>query len=278
MENFKNLIEEYWNCIILNVKFTKYETFFNQFIKLLEKKLALHGQLSFEQYVSYVSEYYDLSQLKKFTYKGKHSNIVVTINDIYHAVFESRYNEFKKKYSNEMYSKLKNLYSDLSTRTHTPKDNLLLMERCIGAEHNSGNIIGLDIQTLRNEFENLIMDKSFGILNRNSLERKIALLGKSFNVGFIDFCDIHNLNKEKGYEGVNTIFKKLFTGFKFRKEDIVGRWFSGDEIVIISKNHMDNQLMRLEEYAKSLELTFKSHIFNGVSSLDELSHLINEIR
>jgi len=75
-------------------------------------------------------------------------------------------------------------------------------------------------------------DRAFGILTRNALELKLKSLEKPFRAIFFDFVDLHNLNKNNGYKKVNEDIRKAFKEFEFRETDIVGRWFSGDEILV----------------------------------------------
>ena len=51
-------------------------------------------------------------------------------------------------------------------------------------------------------------------------------------VAFIDMNKIHELNEELGYTEVDRRMKETFS-VPFRRSDVVARWYSGDEIVIL---------------------------------------------
>ena len=49
---------------------------------------------------------------------------------------------------------------------------------------------------------------------------------------FIDLNHIYELNEHLGYNEVDRRVKEMFS-VSFRRSDIVARWYSGDEIVIL---------------------------------------------
>lgn len=112
------------------------------------------------------------------------------------------------------------------------------------------------------QFKKLIYDQHFGILTRNGLDLAVAKLKSSFSFIFLDFNDIHHLNLEFGYNEINERFKDLFSSFSFRNTDIVGRFFSGDEIIIITiSDDIDGILLRFKEHCDQFDLTFRSVVY-----------------
>lgn len=115
----------------------------------------------------------------------------------------------------------------------------------------------------------LSYDKAFGILTRNALDVEIEKL-KSFNCAFIDLNNIKSLNQILGYKKVNELIFNLFHQFKVNHPNcIIGRWFSGDEIMIIHPD-IETKIMYLELIGKEMGLTFKRKLYYKVKSLDKL--------
>ena len=80
----------------------------------------------------------------------------------------------------------------------------------------------------------LSIDAAFGILTRPALEIEMSEQNGIANIYIIDFNDVHKLNKQLGYNNVNVIIRNSILKLKERYFGIIiGRVFSGDEIVII---------------------------------------------
>lgn len=76
-------------------------------------------------------------------------------------------------------------------------------------------------------------DEAFGMLTRAGLDAKLRRLTTEVDVLFIDLDRIHELNAELGYTEVDKLIRQAFA---LRSTDaIVGRHYSGDEIVIITR-------------------------------------------
>lgn len=260
------------------------EPFFTKFKHCLEYKLASHGCLSFRKYVEYVSDKYDMKALQQFAYTSTHKQeIEFDTNWLLKQIFYPRYEAFRNiHHSNPKYKKLLDLYRKIQNREFmTEQEKRLLFDACIHAEHNSGQIIGINIELLREAYEKglteLSIDKVFGILTRNALEQKLRTIPQ-FNAIFIDFNNMKGLNNEYGYEHVNSLLFRLFDEFSFRKTDVVGRWFSGDEILIATQDHTSGILTRLQKRAKRLGLSFKHQTFDNCLSFDDLSQKISQIK
>jgi len=98
---------------------------------------------------------------------------------------------------------------------------------------------------LLTELAELKHDKSFGILTRPALEIEHRKQSDAVTVIFLDLDHIHNLNEQIGHEAVNRRIKKAL---RIRSNDIVltGRWYSGDEIVLLIKGDVTGTLNRLQ--------------------------------
>jgi GGDEF domain-containing protein len=125
--------------------------------------------------------------------------------------------------------------------------------------------------------ERLSYDKSFGILTRPALEIELERI-KKFNCLFIDLNNIRKLNQIIGYCAVDKLIFNMFDQFKKEssEECIIGRWFSGDEIVIVANNTI-LAAWKLKEIAMGLGLSFKElHLLD--KNLEQLSIEIAKFR
>jgi len=93
----------------------------------------------------------------------------------------------------------------------------------------------VECEVCKDLIDNLCQDKAFGILTRNGFEYKLAEGGDFFGYQLIlmDFFDVSILNTTWGYLNVNEKFRDLFS--PFIETNIIGRCFSGDEIIILTK-------------------------------------------
>ena len=83
------------------------------------------------------------------------------------------------------------------------------------------------------KIEYLSKDKSFGIYTRNAID----LMELNFTESYIiDINNLKMLNSLLGYEKTNKIIHNSFKKYKkLLPDDILGRWFYGDEIIIFTK-------------------------------------------
>ncbi len=137
------------------MEYYDFEGFFVEFEKKLKDKINGHGQLSFKDYVKYISKFYNIEELKQFTYKSKHTGFNDTYEDILFYVFNKRYCMFKKRYNkSSIYKKLLVVYSELSNRKNLIQlEKVFLIDKCIDLQHNSGFIIDVDVEKLKIKFE-----------------------------------------------------------------------------------------------------------------------------
>jgi len=106
-------------------------------------------------------------------------------------------------------------------------------------------------------------------------EEEILKLSGSFDFIFIDFDGISELNRKNGYKTVNDIFTDIFHTFDFREDDLVGRWFSGDEIIIITKNDPIGLLDRFKNHTMNYNINFKFKLFRNIGDLESISKCID---
>lgn len=120
--------------------------------------------------------------------------------------------------------------------------------------------------------EFLSYDGLFGILTRPALELKIK--GK-INACLIDINNLKKLNQLVGYFKVNKIIYDIFQEFK-SEDCICGRWFSGDEILIVHKD-IKSKISLLEDIAHKKGMTFKRYYFMN-ESLESISKKVGEYK
>ena len=113
----------------------------------------------------------------------------------------------------------------------------------------------------------LCYDRAFGILTRNGLEYEIKGIKDVSNlyVVWMDFCDISKLNVIYGYEEVNKKFRELFKMFE-KTDDLIGRCFSGDEIIVITDN--TDFIVDLKQESQLIGLEFRYCISKFTGNLD----------
>jgi GGDEF domain-containing protein len=103
--------------------------------------------------------------------------------------------------------------------------------------------------------DNLIIDKYFSIYNRNGFEYIINNKVKSkCKIYLIDFNNVKKMNKDIGYLNVNNIFKNTFSLLK--KDYIIGRAFSGDEIFFLT-NDINDKIDKIKKVCNDNSLKFK---------------------
>jgi len=112
-----------------------------------------------------------------------------------------------------------------------------------------GRMFGFDaeIAHLERKVKELGWDQCFGMFTRPAFLEVCRMQPRITRaVAFLDFDRIHELNHEVGYEEVNRRIRELFDG-SLRKSDLVGRHFSGDEVVIVLDTDDRAIAMRLIE-------------------------------
>lgn len=111
---------------------------------------------------------------------------------------------------------------------------------------------------LQNKLSELSWDETFGMLTRNGflyLCRDVSPQVRK--VVFIDLDGIGDLNLELGYAEVDRRIKSIFNGFS-NSNEIVARWYSGDEIVLVFDDltAFDHRLHQLYKEAEAVGISF----------------------
>ena len=261
-----DIIKSFWKSSWDNsIERYDFNPLFDMFRTALEAKLALHGQLTYEDYVKHISKYYDLSKLKEFEYRGTHTKALFEYESILEALFRPRYEWFHESFKNDStYQNLLSLYEELRATPFTDvTQNILLADKCIHAQHLSGNIVPFDMEQLRHEMEFLSLDKAFGILTRPALELRLRKATYPLKAIFLDVVGLHELNSQYGYEVVNSMIRNVFQSLQETHSILIGRWFNGDEILIVPNNSLlcIDIARRLEQ--KHAQVSFRYTIINA---------------
>jgi GGDEF domain-containing protein len=124
-----------------------------------------------------------------------------------------------------------------------------------------GRILGYQdrIDALTTKLQELSWDSVFGMWTRTAFLQFCRVMPRGERtVVFIDLDGIHALNQAEGYAEVDRRVKAAFS-IPMRSSDVIARWYSGDEIVILFDNDREGALQKiraLEASAASQGLTF----------------------
>ena len=100
-------------------------------------------------------------------------------------------------------------------------------------------------------------------------------------VAFMDLNHIHDLNERYGYTEVDRRVKAMFS-VSFRRSDVVARWYSGDEMVILfdsDRTGADRKIHELEKSAQVQGLSFECQIGEwevGKQGIEEVVKVLSE--
>ena len=148
-----------------------------------------------------------------------------------------------------------------------------------------GKIFGFQrkIEVLEEQIEHLRWDMAFGMWTREAFLQFCQIMPRGMRIlAFIDLDQIHVLNEEYGYAEVDRRVKSTFS-VPFRRSDIVARWYSGDEIVILFDSDLEwaeSKISELQESAQVQELTFHYALGEwevGKSGIEELVEELSTI-
>lgn len=87
-----------------------------------------------------------------------------------------------------------------------------------------------EIARLNAVIENLITDRAYGCYTRQGLEMKYTGCG---DVIFLDLDGMHDANAKYGYRIVDEKIAASINAVTRKGESFAGRWYSGDEIVLV---------------------------------------------
>jgi len=119
----------------------------------------------------------------------------------------------------------------------------------------------------------LSWNDGYGCYTRAGFEKTIwpQIQPKATFIIFFDIDDMHSLNEQHGYEGVNELIKESLT---MRESDFMaGQWFSGDEFIVCVTNDPYRGASNAIEFACRLAEIFKD---NGVPATFAVAPVISE--
>ena len=129
----------------------------------------------------------------------------------------------------------------------------------------AARICGFDeqIAELEEKIRELSWDTAYGIWTRGAFLQFCEVMPRGERiVVFIDFDEIHLDNQEHGYAEVDRRIQAAFS-VPFRSSDVVARWYSGDEMVILfdgDRDFAEGALRELEASSHQSGLMFKYEI------------------
>jgi GGDEF domain-containing protein len=137
-----------------------------------------------------------------------------------------------------------------------------------------------EINDLRTKVEELSWDQPFGMWTRGALLQFCRIMPRGTRtVAFIDLDDIHSLNQSLGYAEVNRRVRSSFS-IPFRRSDLVARWFSGDELVIIldcDREGAGLKIAQLRESARKHGLSFTHEIGEWEVGRQPFTKIVEEL-
>jgi GGDEF domain-containing protein len=119
-----------------------------------------------------------------------------------------------------------------------------------------GRLFGFDkeIEDLKGRIRSLSWDDAFGMWTRCAFLHFCEVMPRGDRCVFLlDLDGIHGLNARLGYRAVDERIRKTFS-IPFRASDIIARWYSGDEIVILFDGALEGALHKMRELEASAAL------------------------
>jgi GGDEF domain-containing protein len=126
-------------------------------------------------------------------------------------------------------------------------------------------IFGFDreMEALRRQVRELSWDAIFGMWTRGAFLQFCQVMPRGRRVvAFLDLDELHDLNERLGYTEVDRRVRATFS-MPFRRSDIVARWYSGDEIVILfdsDRAGAEAKIAQLVTSAAGQGLTFSHQV------------------
>lgn len=143
-------------------------------------------------------------------------------------------------------------------------------------------LLGFDkeIEDLHEKVRNLSWDSAYGMYTRPAFIQFSQIMPRGRRiVAFIDLDAVHRLDQELGYTEVDRRIKATFS-MSFRRSDVVARWYSGDEIVILFDSERHGAERKMEQLAASAHregLTFKYEIGEWDVGKEPVEDVIEEL-
>jgi len=154
--DYEELVKHFWLCSIKK-DFSSFD-FYEAFESLrapIHNKLAENSQLSYQEYVEQIEEvgYEDKKVLRSFVVENNYYTI--SEDDLLEAIHKKQYRIMKDALSGySSFEELKEILEAIDSIEDKPEEEkVLLLDRCIHAEHETGTILDLNIGELRSEFE-----------------------------------------------------------------------------------------------------------------------------
>jgi GGDEF domain-containing protein len=117
-----------------------------------------------------------------------------------------------------------------------------------------------EIAKLKKKIEELSKDEVYGIWTRSAFLQFCRVMSRgSRAVIFLDFDRIHELNGLVGYKEVDKRIRSTLD-IRLRASDLIARWYSGDEIVILldgDEKLANKKIKILRDAASRNGLSFK---------------------
>jgi len=136
------------------------------------------------------------------------------------------------------------------------------------------------IRDLERKVEELSWDDAFGMWTRSAFLQLCRVMPRQKRVVvFIDLDDIHGRNLEWGYVEVDRRIRQAFA-IPLRRSDIVARWYSGDEIVILfdaDREAARRKVEQLAQSARSQGLSFQYAIGDWEVGVEPIEDVVEEL-
>lgn len=108
-----------------------------------------------------------------------------------------------------------------------------------------------EIAALREQIRELSWDTAYGMWTRGAFLQFCQIMPRGTRtIVFLDLDRIHILNEKLGYNSVDRRISAAFGGL-FRRSDVVARWYSGDEIVILFDADHEAAVRKVEQLTQS---------------------------
>lgn len=121
-------------------------------------------------------------------------------------------------------------------------------------------LIQTENEKLRRTLKELVYDNDYGMLTRKGFENTLHKFPRNQTLWItaMDICDMRGNNETHGYHKTNRLIKNTYS--VLRKSDICARFFSGDEIILITTNYPARALKKLKESAQANGIDFGYNI------------------